>query len=80
MRVDIGGENVTALLYADDLALVAVSEHDSQIHLNELDAWCVQNKLTINYWKSNIVHFRPTSVSKSNYTFSCGDKTLDIVP
>ena len=78
--VDIGGEKVTALLYADDLALVASSEHDLQILLNELNDWCTQNNLTINQKKSNIVHFRPTDERKSEFTFRCGDKILDIVP
>ena len=38
------------------------------------------DKLTINHSKSNKVHFRLTAVSKSNYTFSCGDKAIDTVP
>ena len=33
--VNIGGEKVIALLYADELALAAASEHDLQIILNE---------------------------------------------
>ena len=77
--VDIGGEKVTALLYADDLALVASSEHDLQILLNELNDWCAQNNLTINQKKSTIVHFRPTDERRSEFTFRCGDKILDIV-
>ncbi|MEW8546023.1 MAG: reverse transcriptase family protein [Candidatus Thiodiazotropha sp.] len=78
--IDIGGEKVAVLLYADDLVLLAPTEHDLQTLLDELDNWCNQNKLLINQQKSNIVHFRPTRVVKSNYTFNCGDKILEIVP
>ena len=45
--IDIGGEKVAALLYAHDLVLIALTEHDLQVLLNELDAWCIQNKLSI---------------------------------
>ena len=48
--------------------------------LNELDTWCTQNKLSINQRKSNVVHFRPHRINKSNCTFKCGDKVLETVP
>ena len=35
--VDIGGEKVIALLYADNLVLVAASEQDLQIFFNKLE-------------------------------------------
>ena len=57
IAIDIRGEKVSAFLYADDLVLIAPAEHDLQVLLNELDAWCIQNKLSINQQKSNIVVF-----------------------
>ena len=41
--IDTGGEKVAALLYADDLVLIAPTEHDVQVLLNEQDARCIQN-------------------------------------
>ena len=78
--IDIGREKVAVLLYADDLVLVAETEQELQTLLNELDTWCTQNKLSINQRKSNVVHFRPHRINKSNYTFKCGDKVLETVP
>ena len=74
--IDIDGERVAALLYADDLVLLATSEQDLQIILNELGDWCNKNKMTINEDKSNIVHFRTPSVERTNYSFTCGNRTL----
>ena len=36
--IDIGREKVAALLHADDLVVIAPTEHDLQVLLNELDA------------------------------------------
>ena len=47
VRIDIGGEKVAALLHADDLVVIAPTEHDLQVLLNELDAWRIRNKLAI---------------------------------
>ena len=71
--IDIGRERVAVLLYADGLVLVAETELGLQTLLNELDTWCTQNKLSKNQRKSNVVHFRPHRINKSNYTFKCGD-------
>ena len=44
--------DVSALLYADGLGLLASSEQDLQIFLNELSDWCDKNKMMINEEKS----------------------------
>ena len=36
--IDIGGQNVAALLYADDLVVITPTEYALQVLLNELDA------------------------------------------
>ena len=60
--VNIDSENVSILMYADDIVLIAENEEDLQHMLNELNNWCNVNSMTINYNKSNIVHFRPCSL------------------
>ena len=32
--------------------------------------------MTVNEEKSNVIHFRPNSVNKTDYVFTCGDKQL----
>ena len=77
--IDIDGEIVSVMLYADDLVLLATKEEDLQILLNQLNDWCQNNRININEQKSNIVHFRPISVSQTDFSFKCGSKTLDVV-
>ena len=44
IEIDIDGQSVAALLYADDLVLLATSEQDLQTILNVLNDWCDKKK------------------------------------
>lgn len=77
--VYINDEHISLLLYADDLVLIAENEEDLQHMLHELGDWCSANSMHINTTKSNVVHFRPPSVQQTDYTFTCGDDTIDKV-
>ena len=74
--IDIDGESVAALLYADDLVMLATSEQDLQIILNVLNDWCDKNRMTINENKSNVVHFRTPSMERTSHSFTCGKRKL----
>ena len=78
--IEIGGENVCLLMYADDLVLLAKSEKDLQLMLDKLNDWCEQWKVTVNTDKSEVVHFRPNQTLCSNYKFCIGNHTLKVVP
>ena len=41
--IDIGGEKVGILAYADDVVLIAESENELQILMNELNIWSEHN-------------------------------------
>ena len=45
--------------------------------LNVLGDWCNTNKLSINPSKSNFVHFRNPSKTKSNFVFKVNDETVE---
>ena len=77
--VNIDNENVSILMYADDIVLIAENEEDLQYMLNELNNWCNVNSMTINFTKSNIVHFRPFSTVESNVVFTCGSNVLTYI-
>ena len=72
-------DKVCILMYADDIVLLAETERDLQILLTALHDWCITNDMIINCSKSNIVHFRNPSVSKTNFEFKCGESVLCIV-
>ena len=77
--ISIGDEKNCILLYADDIVLMADNEHDVQLLLNALSTWCDINDMIVNCSKSNVVHFRPQSVQRTVFNFTCGTDTLDIV-
>ena len=74
--VDIDGENVCLLMYADDIMLMAGSESDMQDMLNYVNEWCSKWRLKVNPTKSNVVHFRNSGKQRSNYQFHVGVHNL----
>ena len=77
--VHVDNEHISILLYADDIVLIAENETDLQYMLNELDNWCTSNCMQVNTTKSNVVHFRPVAISKTNCVFRCGNNIIDII-
>ncbi|KAK3103953.1 hypothetical protein FSP39_023219 [Pinctada imbricata] len=45
--IDIDGEKVAILLYADDIVLLGESENDLQLILNVLNSWCLKYHITV---------------------------------
>ena len=68
-----GEDKVNILLFADDIVLLAENPNDLQVLLNILGTWCRLNGMVINGTKSNIVHFRTPSVTRSDTVFTVGD-------
>ena len=68
--VDIDGENVSVLAYADDIVVLSDSPHKLERMLEILDSWCNKWKLKINGAKSQVVHFRKKHVKQSTHDFS----------
>ena len=78
--VDIGGERVCILLYADDMVLIANDARELQLLLDRLGAWCDKWAMMINAEKTQIVHFRPgPATPRSTVVFTCGDSALQTV-
>ena len=44
--------------------------------LDCVNAWCHKWRLSINCSKSNVIHFRPSSVERSTFNFFCGSHSL----
>ena len=63
--IDVNGEKICALLYADDLLIIGQSAEQLQDLLDSMYGWCRKWKLLINVSKSNIIHFRKTGLSLS---------------
>ena len=68
--IELDGEKVCILLYADDVVILANNENEMQIMLNALSMWCTENCMSINTSKSKLVHFRPQSMPNQNLYIS----------
>ena len=69
---------LSILLYADDVALIAPDADSLQIMLNKLSEWCCKWRLAINRDKTKIIHVRPVNVPQCTDTFSCGNINIEM--
>ena len=77
--VDAGGINVSILLYADDIVLIAPNENCRQKQLNVVNDWYKQWRMVVNQDKSQIVHFRPPRHRVTDRNFTFGNHHLQTV-
>ena len=61
--INMNDENITCLLYADDLVLLAESEEGLQRLLDVVNTWCNTWSMKVNSNKSKAVHLRGTHIS-----------------
>ena len=78
LDVDIDELQLSILLYADDVALIAPGADSLQLMLDKLNEWCCKWRLTVHNYKTKIVHFRPASVQLCNNQFSCGNASIQL--
>ena len=76
--VNFGDENISTLMYADDLCLVSENEEGVQLMLKKLQEWAYKWRLCVNTEKTCVIHFRKKTVDKTNYIFQLCDQTLQI--
>ena len=75
--INVGNDKICLLMYADDIVLLADTENDLQNMLNALHNWCNVNDMRINVSKSNVVHFRTESKTRSDVVFKCGEQVIE---
>ena len=77
LGVNINGEKLSILLYADDIVVLAENKRDIQSLLDIISEWCNNNKININRDKSKVVHFRNPSTQLSKHIFKCDNNELN---
>ena len=68
-RVKFGDHNCCVLLYADDIALLSETSGEMQAMIDTVHFWCTKWRLKVNSNKSQVMHFRPQSITKTTYDF-----------
>ena len=79
LGIKMGDVNLSILLYADDIVLMAESDKDLQAMLNYVNQWCNKWKLSINGVKSQIIHFRKRRRTQTSFNFQIGKSELKVV-
>ena len=59
--------------------LLAETESDLQYLLDVLHTWCLSNTMHVNNIKSNVVHFRISSIPKTSFNVTCGPDIINTV-
>ena len=77
--IDVNGRNVSLLLYADDIALLAPSEVVLQHMLDVLCKWSKKWSINVNKTKSKIIHFRHEQTEISKHVFKCGESNISFI-
>ena len=78
--VNLNGFELSILLYADDIVLIAPDEHKLQLMLEFVSSWCKKWRMMVNTDKTQVVHFRPATKPRTRFEFHFGGDTLLLVP
>ena len=79
LGINIGSMNISILLFADDIVLVADSEYKLQEMLNVVNQWCSKYRLSVNRDKTKIMHFRKARQKRSCFQFRYGNHNIETV-
>ena len=80
LGVDIDGQMMTLLMYADDVDLIADSEEKLQHMISKVYDWCVKWQMTTNKEKTAVVHFRRTAIARTDFSFKLCSDTIILIP
>ena len=76
LGTNIAGQNVSILMYADDIVLIAETENNLQKELDILGKFCSEWCLTCNTTKTQIVHFRDRRTKVTDFCFKLNGISL----
>ena len=74
-----GNRLIPALLYADDMVLLAEDEKGMGESLKVLQEWCVDWSLRVNGSKCGVIHFRRKGEESSKASFNVGQEAIRMV-
>ena len=77
--IEINADNVSILLYADDIVLIAPTEENMQAMLDVLSAWSQKWRILVNKKKTKAMHFRTTTSPLTETQFLYCNSPIDFV-
>ena len=79
LGIQFGPEHINALMYADDMCLIAETESDLQAMIDTVSAWSRKWRLKVNVSKTCIIHFRPQNTTRTSVQFHYNGDPIEIV-
>ena len=77
--VGIGENQISLLMFADDIAIISGSEIGLQGQINKLEEWCSKWRIKLNTDKTKVVHYRTEHTPRSAASFLYLEKELEYV-
>ena len=78
LGVKVGGQDISILLYADDIVLISPTAENLQQMLNEVSNWCLKWGMRINPSKTRVMYVRNHQRPRTSHAFTCGEHKLSI--
>ena len=75
--IPMGNKNISILMYADDIVLLAENPIDMQNMLNEVNEWCTIWQMKVNMSKTKIMEIRRKGTERSIAKFKLGNHTVE---
>ena len=75
----IGETELNMLLYADDMVIMAETEDNLQLLLDQVYSWCKMWRLKVNVSKTKVMHFRNIRKKCTEQLFTYGEMELEKV-
>ena len=77
--VRCGEEQVPALLFEDDMVILAEGEEELRRGLGVLEEWCSEWAMKVNADKCGVMHLRRNGVKRTTSLFSVGGERVKVV-
>ena len=77
--IKIDDVQLSILLYADDICLIADNEPSLQLMLDTVYNWCNKWQLLVNLEKAKIIHFRKERKNETKLNFTYGNDSVEMV-
>ena len=79
VSVRCGEEHVPALLFANDMVILAEGEEELRRGLGVLEEWCSEWAMKVNADKCGVMHVRRNGVKRTASLFSVGGERVKVV-
>ena len=78
--VPLENDQISILLYADDIVLISATAEGLQKQIDALHIWCRQWRMNVNLDKTKVVQFRRATCEVTKFKFMFNFEALEIVP